>query len=573
MGWGAPDDAPAPAPAPGPVPPVPQPAPMPPAPEPVPAEGEWRRQDLRMLLVHPVKLVGSLLPVLLVLLFTRSGDPGFQVFSAVGGAVLAVVVTLVQWFTLAYRVDGETVQVRQGWLNRRTKTARLERVRTIDVEGNLLMRLLDLRTMKIGTGVDDDQVELEGLRTADAQALRENLLRRTRRVQAAQGVDALDPSEAERGVSAPGAGVESGVEEAVQPVADDMPEQVLATWDPRWLRFGPLGASGLFVAAAVVGFGGQFFDDIADSAVGRRIGGEVVHAVESLGLVHTVVLLVVAGVVLSLLTSTVAYLLGWWGLRVTRTAQGTLHVTRGLTTTRSATLEERKVRGVVVTEPWQQRWQRGASAEAVVTGAEDGSVDLLPTVPRSEARALAADVLGSGEPKTVPADLFERPLVSHGPKALRRMAVGALVTTFWVGLVPVLGGIAVLRHFAVGDPLGWTGASAWTWLLGWTALMAVLNLAPVWPAWRSLGHAVTDRHLLVRQGALLRRHLALECEGVLSWTVEQSFFQRRLGLCTAVATVAGGDESYRVPNLPLPDAVAMMRAVSPELVGQFSRPA
>ena len=49
--------------------------------------------------------------------------------------------------------------------------------------------------------------------------------------------------------------------------------------------------------------------------------------------------------------------------------RGTLHVRRGLATTRSATMEERKVRGVMVTEPWQQRWQKGASLSAIVTGA------------------------------------------------------------------------------------------------------------------------------------------------------------------------------------------------------------
>ncbi len=555
-------------------------APEAPAP-PEEATGAWHRQHPRMFLVHPVKLLRQLLPLLVVALVGGQGEGWFQVLSTGLAAVLAVVLTLVQFLTLRYRVGEETVEVRQGWLFRSTKTARLERVRTIDVEGDLLMRLLDLRTVKIGTGVDDTQVELEGLRTADARELREKLLRRTRQVQGGRGpgvapgegaaVRGAGGLEAGPGASADGgAGAAGAVTESEQGAAEERP---LVAWDTGWLRFAPLGASGLIVAGAVMGFGSQFSGELAESAFVQRLGGRLLHLVEGLGVASSIGLVVVGTAALALLTSFIAYVIGWWGLRVTRSGHGTLHVTRGLTTTRSATLEERKVRGVMVTEPWQQRWQRGASLSAVVTGAEEGSVELLPTVPRRTARAVAVDVLGSGESHPVPADLFTMPLRSHGLRALRRMVVGALLATLWVGLLPVVAAMVPLRHYGVVDPLGWGGPWQWAWLLAWTVLVGVVMLAPVWPAWRSLGHAVTDRHLVVREGAVLRRHLALECEGVLSWNLRQSFFQRRLDLCDAVATVAGGDESYEVPNVPVPDAVAMMRAVSPDLVGQFSRPA
>ena len=123
-----------------------------------------------------------------------------RVSAGVAG-VIAVVVSLVQYLTLRYRVGAETVQVRRGLFTKETKTARLERVRSIDVEGNLLMRLLDLRTITIGTGVDDGQVELEGIRTRDAEELREGLLRRSREVRAERGIDAgVQPGVAADGV-------------------------------------------------------------------------------------------------------------------------------------------------------------------------------------------------------------------------------------------------------------------------------------------------------------------------------------------------------------------------------------
>lgn len=545
-----------------------------------PADGDWKRQNPRMFLVYPFKALGSLLPLLLLLLFTQRGDGLFQLFSAGVAGVIAVVVSLVQYFTLRYRVGAETVQVRRGLFTKETKTARLERVRSIDVEGNLLMRLLDLRTITIGTGVDDGQVELEGIRTRDAEELREGLLRRSREVRAERGIDAGAPAGVTSGGAFP-AGDEGALDGRDGPVvigdgapheppASDAPEQSLVRWDNRWLRFGPLGASGLVVAGVVAGGGAQFADDIARSDLGQRLGGQLLHRAQDLGVVASIATLLAAVAVFALLFSLAAYALGWWGLEVTRSGHGTLHVRRGLATTRSATMEERKVRGVMVTEPWQQRWQKGASLSAIVTGAEGGSVEVLPTVPRDTARAVAVDVLSSGEDRPAPVGLFGMELVSHGPRALRRMTVSALLTTFWFGLLPAAVAVAVLRHFDVTDGLLDRG---WWWLFAWTAFIAVVNLVPVYPAWRSLGHAVTEHHVVFRQGAILRNHLALETDGILSWNMAQSFFQRRLELCTLTATVAGGDEGYELPNVPVEDAVRLMRSASPELLGQFSRAA
>lgn len=546
----------------------------------LPADGDWKRQNPRMFLVYPFKALGSLLPLLVLLLFTQRGDGLFQLFSAGVAGVIAVVVSLVQYFTLRYRVGAETVQVRRGLFTKETKTARLERVRSIDVEGNLLMRLLDLRTITIGTGVDDGQVELEGIRTRDAEELREGLLRRSREVRAERGIDAG----AQHGVKSGGAfpaGDAGALDGRDGPVvigdgaldavpAPDAPEQSLVRWDNRWLRFGPLGASGLVVAGVVAGGGAQFADDIARSDLGQRLGGQLLHRAQDLGVVASIATLLAAVAVFALLFSLAAYALGWWGLEVTRSGHGTLHVRRGLATTRSATMEERKVRGVMVTEPWQQRWQKGASLSAIVTGAEFGSVEVLPTVPRDTARAVAVDVLSSGEDRPAPVGLFGMELVSHGPRALRRMTVSALLTTFWFGLLPAAVAMAVLRHFDVADGLLDRG---WWWLFAWTAFIAVVNLVPVYPAWRSLGHAVTEHHVVFRQGAILRKHLALETDGILSWNMAQSFFQRRLELCTLTATVAGGAEGYELPNVPVEDAVRLMRSASRELLGQFSRAA
>ncbi len=66
---------------------------------------------------------------------------------------------------------------------------------------------------------------------------------------------------------------------------------------------------------------------------------------------------------------------------------------------------------------------------------------------------------------------------------------------------------------------------------------------------------------------MLQRH------GVIGWVISQSFFQRRVGLATLIATTAAGDERLVVLDLPLDAAVALAHRVTPDAVVAFTVPA
>src|SRR5439155_1750999 len=97
-----------------------------------------------------------------------------------------------------------------------------------------------------------------------------------------------------------------------------------------------------------------------------------------------------AVVVVVAIFSTVAYVVAYWGFRLSRQPGGTLHIVRGLLTRRSITLEERRLRGAEVSEPLLVRAVGGARAVAVATGlrvgrgAERGGSLLVPPAPRAE---------------------------------------------------------------------------------------------------------------------------------------------------------------------------------------------
>ena len=56
---------------------------------------------------------------------------------------------------------------------------------------------------------------------------------------------------------------------------------------------------------------------------------------------------------------------------------------------------------------------------------------------------------------------------------------------------------------------------------------------------------------------------------MIGWNLQSTWFQRRAGLVTLVATTAGGRQAVRLLDVPEPDAVAVADAAVPGLVSQF----
>jgi putative membrane protein len=57
---------------------------------------------------------------------------------------------------------------------------------------------------------------------------------------------------------------------------------------------------------------------------------------------------------------------------------------------------------------------------------------------------------------------------------------------------------------------------------------------------------------------------------VIGWNLRATWFQRRVGLTTLVATTAGGSQAVRILDLPERDAVALAEDAVPHLVDQFT---
>lgn len=486
---------------------------------PEPDGGEtWQRLDPRMLLVHPIRELFRFLPVLATVFIAGSASGGLDLRWQLLSVLVPVALGLLRYLTTRFRITGGRVELRRGLIDRHLLSTRLDRVRTVDLTSSPIQRVLGLTTVRIGTGTastsDEDRVDLDGLPVARARALRQDLLR-------------VVPTDGEPDDGAP-----------------LPPAPPLLVLDPAWARFAPVTSTGILLTGAVIGVGSQLVEALGG------FGGDL--DLDSLlrlsGLLLVPLLLLLAVVVVTVL-AVGGYLVTNWGFTLSH-GDGAWHLRRGLLTTRETSLDDGRVAGVAVGEPLGLRVAGGARLSAIVTGLDqkqEGSSVLVPPAPRFVVDGVAAEVLGSAAPLT-------GPLVPHGPRAVRRRWTRALVPAL------LLTGALVVA-VAVG---------AWTWLLAPAVLAPLAAAGLAVDRVRGLGHGLVDGHLVARSGSLLRRREVLRIEDVIGWTFRATWFQRRAGLVTLVATTAGGRQAVALLDVPEARAVEVAATAMPHLVDQFT---
>ncbi len=489
-------------------------------------ESEWRRLEVRTILVRPFNELLGFIPLLIgAVALGQHNDQ--KILFGLAGIALLVGRGLIHWLTTRYRITDEQVEIHYGLISRQRLATRRERIRTVESTARLGHRLFGVTSVRIGTGQHDHKghkpMKLDAVTSAEADRLRRVLLHRT-------DATAATPTSAPR--------VETG--------------EVLARLDWRWLRYAPLTLSGLFAAAAILGVVWRSVNelDINVNRIGLMRSG--VHWFENAGAGAVIAVITLVAVVLIVFGSTVMYVLKYSNYLLTRERDDTLHVRRGLLTTSSVTIEEARLRGVSIHEPLLLRAGRGARCSAVATGLQrkNESHLLMPPGPVAEAHRVARLVLRVSDAASPPVVRLAR----HARAALRRRLVRAVVPALLVVLV-----LWLLAQFA-----GWP---AWLWQVGcaWPVLAVPLGLN----RYRNLGHALTPRYLVSRSGSLERRTVALQRTGIIGWQIRRTFFQRRAGLITLTATTSAGRGAYRVLDITEGDGLRLAEDAVPGLLTPF----
>lgn len=470
-----------------------------------------------MLVVGPLGSLVRLLPVVAILLVTGQGDP-VRTWVAVGAAVLVVLSGVVRWRTTRYRITGDRVELHSGWLRRQRRSVPRDRIRTVDLTARLLHRAFGLSVVQVGAAsgspLDQAGLSLDAVSKAEADRLRRELLDRS-------------PT----------------------PTSTEQPGELLARLDWAWLRFAPLTFSSVAGVGAVLAFLFNLVDDLGIDP--RDIGVDASGLFASAPLWEAVLVIVGGLLVLASAGALLLYAERWYDYRLTRERDGTLRVRRGLLTRRSLSVSEQRLRGAEIVEPLLLRAGRGGQCRALSTGlsgdAQGGA--LQPPAPLVEAQRVASAAL-----REHPTEITGAVLRRHPDAARTRRLTRAL------GPAVVLAAALVVVAVVVPE-LRWLG------FVGLLLLPAAALLAA--DRFRNLGHELTARHLVSRQGSIVRRTVALQRAGVIGWTVRQSPFQRRAGVVTVEAVTAAGAGGYEVLDVAAADGVALADAATPGLLSPF----
>lgn len=523
---------------------------------------DWRRPAARSLLVTPLRTAKELIPSLapvVVLAISQGGQAYWLLLLLV---VVPVLIAVLRWWNTGYRIAGDQFQVRHGIVRKHLLTAQLDRIRTVDEEASLLRRALHIVDLHVGTGAHE-AVSVHGIDATEAAALHCGLLARRRHAQPHRPDLPHLPSEGspEHPAYGPGAADGDFTEE------NTAPERTVAAFSPAWLRFAPFTMSGVATVLTAWAIGGRIVNEFQLGDTVTPWVDRLRDATAQLSLLVLVLTVLIGGLVLVSVLSVAAYSLANWGYRLTRRGDATLYVRRGLLTSRAMTIEERRLRGVVLERPLLLRIPRGARAKALVTGGKRRSEEgarathlLVPPAPAALVRAAAGDVLGTATPLTAP-------LLGHGPRAVRRRHTRALL-----GLAPVAATVAGAAWW-------------WHWPRGtYVVAVLVLALAPVLATLRarSLGHAVLGDprvllgpdagYLVGRSGAFPQDRSCLRSRAVIGWVLRETFFQRRAGLVTLEATVATSRGKIRILDVPRARALEIVRDATPGLLDRYLEP-
>ncbi|MDI6105156.1 PH domain-containing protein [Actinoplanes sp. NEAU-A12] len=493
-----------------------------------------------MVWVDAVMVVLSFIPTVLVWwVFDIDFDDGsFGIWPALVTTTLGVtgaVGDLVRWMKTWYRVTDERIELRSGWLTRKYRSVPRDRIRSVDTTAKPRHRVAGLRVVHISSGEAQLSFKLDAVTKQTAEELRRELL-----IGGTAGIAASEEDAASEETPAPG--------------RDETP---IAELNWRWIWYNLINIWA-FIVAALLLWGLFWLLQIFNIDL-RDLIAKVIDW-EALGQTWSIVVAIGGTFLIGVAGLAFGFVNENWNFQLVRTTteKGTALLTRqGLFDTREVFRDDRRLRGIHLSQPLFWRWIGLTETEVVSTGlghrASNGepASSILPRAPIGEVLRVAALVLPDGVRP------LEAPLLAHPQSALYRRFVSTVVgLAGWAGL------------------LYWmdvTGAvPSWTWL----SLLALIPFGLVFSVigYRALGHAIVGPYLVLRSGVSRLSTLALQRPAVIGWSMQESLLQRALGLVNVGVATAAGARHYKALDLSPAQAVALIHQTAPGLIDDFLEP-
>ena len=438
---------------------------------------------------------------------TLAAPRWFTLFVLASVALVGGVLRFLDWRMRTFSFDGEVLRVDHGVLSRNHRSLDVSRIQQVEIQRGAIQRVFGLAAIRVETAgsASEPEVDLRVLPDADAVALR----------------SAVRLSQARLSGRRPG-----GAPTDEDPAA--AAEREVLRVPLRHVVLASVTGARLLVLPAVLGGAlqfvgnqiGPFVDDAIERAVELGLAGEtptfegpdwrLIAVGVALGLVLSVAAAVVVGVLRD-------------GNFHIRQVDEDLHVSRGLLSTRDSVVPLRRIQMVEIKRNWARRVLGYTTVRIRSAGGStggDGRVT-VPLLPNDDVDRLLGSLLPNvdGVPD----------LQAHPPAALRRALFRwlrpAVLLIAAVHLLPEVVAFLDTELVATARP--------------YTFLLLPVNAALAVIEYRQLAHGATPLVVAARSGALSISTDIAPVVKVQALTSRRSFFQRRLGLTTLVAHVAG----------------------------------
>ncbi|MCL1631359.1 PH domain-containing protein [Sporolactobacillus sp. CPB3-1] len=416
--------------------------------------------------------------------------------------LVILVFSFLRWLRFKYEfVDGQ-FHIRSGILVRSDRYIRIQRIQSVQIKTNLLLRLLGVVQLKFDTAdpASKGDMVLSALKLKEAE-----------RIKAAVSHEKTPHSD-------------FAAQDVHMETPQNQPGRIYKLSGKRLLAASLLSSKAGVMIAAVFGLWSQADDFVPDSIRGRSLS-----YIEHASLVGLIVLICI-GIFLFWLFSLISVLLRWGFFRLS-IDDDEWRIHRGVWETSDETYKTDRVQAIRIKEHWLQQCFGYCTVYADCSGSVDsektdgGSVLVFPLLKKTE----LADFLDTAIPRF------------SGAAMVRRLPVrGTLYRMIW----PVLFWSVSLSLLA--------------WFLPWGKYVLIalpLMLAYCWLMYRSQGFGLCGRQLVVVNRWFARTTLITRINHIQWFARKQSRIQKRfrLGTCTA-AIRAASSQTFAIRQLDIEDS-------------------
>lgn len=452
----------------------------------------WKRQ-------HPTAIFIGFLGNLKELVFTifavlifgqQFGGGNFYIifFSII--LVFSIVSGIIKWITFRYQLVDNELQVRQGFLFRKRRYIRKERIQSIDINAKFIQRLFHLVELRIETagGGAEPEFRILALNEVEAQEIKTELLKKDSEKGHSNIEEVLDGRNVELIKDEP-----MKEQEEIVLEKDSVP---IFHWKltTRRLFIAAITSSGIGIAATfVAAVMSQVQQLIPDELYERAIGLLLHSSILIIG--FWIVLILLIGWIITLISTLLKY-----GQFTVKRKDNEVHISRGILEKRQLTLSANRITAVRLVQNLlrQPFGYVAVYVESAGGGTkdEDLSTVLIPMCKQSEVNEILNHV--------IPEFAVERKYSRLPKQSVRRYMIRLLIPTTIIA--------CILTYF---------------FTYGWLAFSLVIG-AVGYGYWQyyDAGIGRDSKLLWIRSRAIARTEVIVPRRRIQAFTVSQSYLQR-----------------------------------------------